>query len=75
MRGAGDAFSILYRIELAVTLKLDVKLAQIQPFSILYRIELAVTPGCIHPPLATPDFQYPLSDRTRCNGPMLPAKC
>ena len=62
-------FSIPYRIELAVT--------HGQPgehhvpksaFSIPYRIELAVTLAVRGPHIANSDFQYPLSDRTRCNS-------
>ena len=61
-------FSILYRIELAVTgVAHRFPCGQVS-FSILYRIELAVTLAVTIHLWLSQVFQYPLSDRTRCNG-------
>ena len=65
----GLSFSIPYRIELAVTVQIYVPAqCYIPSFSIPYRIELAVTKIAVMEQSAVTIFQYPLSDRTRCNA-------
>ena len=62
------SFSIPYRIELAVTHRSgNHRTLRRQTFSIPYRIELAVTPVPVNDATPGTIFQYPLSDRTRCN--------
>ena len=61
-------FSIPYRIELAVTREHDYIVREWDAFSIPYRIELAVTLQRGPAVVLALYFQYPLSDRTRCNN-------
>ncbi len=66
-RTSWSTFSILHRIEPAVTTISDVITGLYHAFSILHRIEPAVTATGTITAVYLYLFQYPPSDRTRCN--------
>ena len=72
----GTPFSILERIVYAVTpATTDGGELPGTTFSILERIVYAVTPGIALPLIPVAVFQYPRTDRLRCNRTVEFARC